>query len=157
MKGIAVSEKDGDLNFREKWTNGVDFVLVRLGKSGMITDRYFYKNIVGVLFGGLKAGIYFESDVMTPEDAETEGQELVEILRKAGLFPEKLPMGVFLIRRNREIGYNAGLSQELKILRASFQTLRKAGYRPGFYGKQENLTEKAPHLGYLPLWCGQGK
>ena len=62
MKGIDVSEANGNIDFNKVKKNGNDFVIIRVGwignKENHTLDKYFNQNYVNAKNAGLKIGFY---------------------------------------------------------------------------------------------------
>lgn len=161
MRGIDISEWNGNLPFENLKREGIDFVIVRLGWGEEHLDSRFFRNIAGVLFHGLKAGVYYYSYALTPKRARCEAAFMARIMKQCGLVPEKIPMGCFLDMEDGD-GWKAerGLTnpKDLTEISAAFlDTLRQEGYDPGLYANLNWLRKKldVKSLGHPPVWCAQ--
>jgi len=75
--GVDVSAHQYDIDWTRVKAAGIDFAILRVGYRGYETgaiclDDYFEKNIKGALAAGIKVGVYFFSQAITPEEAVAE-------------------------------------------------------------------------------------
>ena len=86
LTGIDVSVFQGDINWTAVAADGIDFVILRIGYRGygqkgiMEIDNNFYKNYDGAVSAGLKVGVYFYSQAVTPYEAREEAQFVLAAL-----------------------------------------------------------------------------
>ena len=69
--GVDVSEHDGPIDWAAVKAGGADFAMVRVGYRGygsgeIVRDTYFEANMRGAAEAGLKVGVYFFSQAVTP-------------------------------------------------------------------------------------------
>ena len=86
LTGIDVSSHQGKINWK-KVSNHVEFAMIRAGYRGytegtLARDTAFVYNIRHALKYGLKVGVYFFSQALTPEEAAEEAQYLLRLIRK---------------------------------------------------------------------------
>lgn len=86
LTGIDVSVFQGDINWEEVASDGIDFVILRIGYRGygskgiMGIDDNFYKNYGGAVNAGLKVGAYFYSQATNAEEAREEARYVLSAL-----------------------------------------------------------------------------
>lgn len=86
LTGIDVSVFQGDINWEEVASDGIDFVILRIGYRGygskgiMGIDDNFYKNYDGAVNAGLKVGAYFYSQATNAEEAREEARYVLSAL-----------------------------------------------------------------------------
>ena len=84
--GIDVSSHQGEVDWRQVATSGVEFVMIRLGfrgygKEGTLNlDKYFHQNLAGAKAAGLKVGVYFFSQATNVAEAEEEAAFVLQNL-----------------------------------------------------------------------------
>ena len=66
--------------------SGIAFAVIRAGyrgygKGGIVEDDRFRQNVAGACAAGLRVGLYFFSQAVTPEEAAEEAQWLVDAAR----------------------------------------------------------------------------
>lgn len=86
MTGIDVSSYQKEVDWNKVAADGIDFAIIRLGYRGYGTgkiclDSYFKKNIQGALDAGLKVGVYFFSQAVTPEEAAEEAKYVLSYIQ----------------------------------------------------------------------------
>ena len=84
--GIDVSKYQGDIDWEKVAESGIDFAMVRMGARGytsgkIIIDDHFEKNMAGCSENGIKTGIYFFSQAVTPEEAIEEANYCVAAIQ----------------------------------------------------------------------------
>ena len=73
--GLDVSKWQGTINYEKVASNGVDFVMIKVGGSnsnGYYLDPKFKENIEGFLEQGIPVGVYFYSNANSIKEAEKE-------------------------------------------------------------------------------------
>lgn len=84
--GIDVSKYQGDIDWEKVSESGIDYAMVRMGARGytsgkIIIDDHFEKNMAGCSENGIKTGIYFFSQAVTPEEAIEEANYCVAAIQ----------------------------------------------------------------------------
>lgn len=83
-KGIDVSKWQGDINWKEVKSSGVEFAIIREGygrKDPNQLDKKFHKNIREAQLCGIKCGIYHFSYALSEDDARAEAEFCLENIR----------------------------------------------------------------------------
>lgn len=85
LRGIDVSEHQGEIDWQAVREDGVEFAIIRAGYRGysegqLFEDAYFRKNIEGAQANGIKVGVYFFSQAVNTEEAAEEASFLIETL-----------------------------------------------------------------------------
>lgn len=80
--GASVSKADGDVNFYQLKSNGVDYVMLRIGQRGYLKgeislDENFETNLVGAINAEMPFGITFSSQAITVEEAKEEADFVI--------------------------------------------------------------------------------
>ena len=75
--GIDVSKYQGDIDWKQVAASGIDFAMLRMGSRGysrgqVIVDDKFAENLRGCSENGIRVGVYFYSQAVTPEEAIEE-------------------------------------------------------------------------------------
>lgn len=87
VPGIDVSKYQGIIDWQKVKESGIEFVIVRIGYRGygregkIKDDDYGIRNIQGALAAGLKVGVYFFSQAITPEEAVEEAEFVLRRIR----------------------------------------------------------------------------
>ncbi len=86
LTGIDVSVFQGNINWEEVASDGIDFAILRIGYRGygskgiMGIDDNFYKNYDGAVNAGLKVGVYFYSQATNAGEAREEARYVLSAL-----------------------------------------------------------------------------
>lgn len=77
--GVDVSTHQGQIDWQEVRSAGVEFVMIRLGyrgttEGGLYEDEWAIRHYDGARAAGLKVGGYFFSQAITPEEAAREAE-----------------------------------------------------------------------------------
>ena len=86
LQGIDVSTFQQEIDWQAVADSGIDFAFIRAGyrgygKGGIVEDDRFRQNVAGARAAGLRVGLYFFSQAITPEEAAEEAQWLVDAAR----------------------------------------------------------------------------
>lgn len=82
--GIDVSKWNKDIDWEAVKESGVQFVIIRCGYRGsktgvLVEDPYFRQNIEGAKAAGLKVGVYFFTQAITPAEAVEEASMALKL------------------------------------------------------------------------------
>lgn len=88
MKGIDVSDNNGQVNWQAVAAAGMEFAIIAssYGKVGR-HDR-FLENVIGAHDAGLKVGAFHYSYALTPDDAIIEAQNCKSAINDSGVLLE---------------------------------------------------------------------
>lgn len=83
LQGIDVSTFQQDIDWQAVADSGIAFAVIRAGyrgygKGSIVEDDRFRQNVAGARAAGLRVGLYFFSQAVTPEEAAEEAQWLVD-------------------------------------------------------------------------------
>lgn len=141
--GIDVSSHQGNINWEDVASDGIDFAILRVGYRGygsagnIRQDEMFTENAQKALDAGLKIGVYFYSQAITAEEAVEEAQFVIDIIEEYDI---ECPV-VFDWENEEGIGMRTdNLSGDIITACAvSFcEKIKAAGYTPAVYF---NLTD----------------
>lgn len=139
--GIDVSKYQGKINWEKVAADGVEFVFLRLGLRGyesgkLVEDETFQANIKGALDHGIKVGVYFFSQAITPEEAIEEANFVLE---RIAPYQIECPVVFDVERVNSSTArMNALTPQERTDVTIAFlDTIEAAGYQSMFYHNME--------------------
>ncbi len=137
VTGIDVSKYQGDIDWDQVKSAGVEYAIIRLGYRGygegtLEVDPYYEQNIQGANEAGIPAGVYFFSQAVTVEEAREEADMVIEQIRDYQIdYPvvfdtESIP------------GTNARANELPRELRTDIaiafcERIREAGYTPMVY------------------------
>ena len=88
--GIDVSEHNGEIDWQEVKSDGIDFVYIRAGYRGygsgkMVEDKCFVQNIEGAKAAGLSVGIYYFTQAVNENEAIEEADFMLQKAREYGV------------------------------------------------------------------------
>ena len=83
MRGIDVSEHQQEIDWEAVAADGVEFAMIRVGYRGyhygsLEEDKFFHQNMQGAAAAGIRIGVYFFSQAISYEDAQTEARFVLE-------------------------------------------------------------------------------
>ena len=138
--GIDVSSYQKDIDWQAVAADGIDFVILRLGRrgyteGGLFLDDAFELNLQGALDAGLEAGVYFFSQAVTPAEAEEEADYILDVLSGREL---TYPVAFDWESIPDDDARTDGLSGEMmtRCAAAFCKRIEDAGYRPAVYFNQ---------------------
>lgn len=143
FRGVDVSSHQKDIDWSRVAMSGMDFAMIRAGYRGYTVgslnkDAYFDQNIQGALANGLRVGVYFYSQAVTPAEAEEEARFLLSLI---GGYPITYPV-VFdwevPAAEDARTRYVDGATATA-CARAFCQVVQAAGYIPMIYGSPRKI------------------
>lgn len=147
--GVELSKDNGTVDFSALRSEGVDFVMLKLGargyEKGQITlDDNFVTNIVEAEKAGMEIGVYFSSQAVTVEEAVEEAKFVAD-----NLIPYKITYPVAfrmeLVKNDASRIEYLDEKQKTQIAEAFLSYIGREGYETVIYGnKQWLLTELLP-------------
>lgn len=149
--GVDLSKNSGRVNFEVLKSNGVDFVMLRLGsrgyESGIVSlDENFVANITAAQNAGLEVGVSFFSQAVTVEEAVAEAEFVLSNLVSYQIeYPVAFDME-FIANDDSRIDI-LDAEDKTEIAEAFLSTIEREGYRVILYGnKSWLLTELLPEV-----------
>lgn len=140
-KGIDVSKYNGEIDWEKVAADGVEFAFIRVGIRGygsgkLVEDEGFEENVESALAAGIKVGVYFFSQAITPEEAKEEAAFVTRIIA-----PYKIQCPVvFDVEKisDSEARMNKISVEERTRIAITFcEEIKKAGYDPMLYYNME--------------------
>ena len=130
IKGIDVSEWQGDINWQSVKKDGIQFAFVRLGHDNHVLDYKYKQNMQGAINAGIPVGVYFYSTAVNEEQAILDAQYVIENMKG---YMVSYPVAIDL-----EDSAQDGLSKAQlgKIAKAFCDEVRRAGYTPMLYSNE---------------------
>lgn len=88
--GIDVSQFQGSIDWEAVRADGITFAFIRCGgrgytKGGIYDDTRFYENVQGAKAAGIKVGVYFFSQAITPYEALEEASITLDKISGLGI------------------------------------------------------------------------
>lgn len=159
LRGVDVSEHQKEIDWNAVAADGVQFAIIRAGyrgysEGGLNEDLFFRANMEGAAAAGIKTGVYFFSQAVTPEEAEEEAAYVLGLID--GFSPE-LPVFYDWERignsdSSRSIGMTG--AQITQNCLAFCKKIDDAGYESGvyFYRSLGYLEYELNELADLTFW-----
>jgi len=127
IKGIDVSKWQGEIDWNEVKSDGVEFVFIRTGYSNNYTDPYFEEYYSYAKTAGIKVGAYHYSYAQSADDAKSEAEFALTLLKNKEF---DYPIA-FDVEENSQIKLGKKIITDMII---SFcDTIKSAGYTPMLY------------------------
>ena len=143
-KGIDVSGHQGEIDWQQVASDGVEFAFIRVGIRGyetgkIVADEQFENNITGALANGIKVGVYFFSQAVTPEEA---AEEAAFVLEQIAPYKVEFPVVYDVEKVAASTARMNQISVEERTNLALYfcQTIEAAGYTPVIYHNMEMGT-----------------
>lgn len=129
VKGIDVSQWQGNIDFNKVKNSGIDFVIIRAGYGRDISqkDPYFEQNYSRARAAGLKIGVYWYSYAVSADDAKREAQTCIQAIKG-----KKFEYPIYFDMEEKS-QFARGMAFCDSIVTAFCTTLEQAGYFAGLY------------------------
>lgn len=161
--GVDISKHEGTVNFERLKSDGIDYVMIRLGARGYSTgqisiDDKFVENMDAAVAAGLNIGIYFYSQAINQEEAIQEAYFVIQNLEpyRANI---NFPVAFYMENITNDKARIDGLSRNDKTLITStyLEAIKAAGYVPMVYGNKEWLIKNVDltKLQDYDVWLSQ--
>lgn len=158
--GIDVSKWNKDIDWEKVKAAGVEFVIIRCGYRGsktgaLVEDPYFEQNIKGATDAGIRVGIYFFTQAVTPVEAVEEASMVLMLSRQY-----KISYPLFIDTEGAGGNGRAdGLDKETRtaVCKAFCETIENAGYTAGVYASKSWLENNldTEQLSSYSTWLAQ--
>ena len=157
IKGIDVSEWQGDIDWQQVKDSGVEFVIIRVGGRGtekgtLYGDERAQEYYEGATEAGLKVGAYIFAQSITVEEAIEEAQFVLDAVRD---WDVQMPL-VYDWEYVDETARTADMdSRTLTDMAKAFcTTIQDAGYQPMLYfGRSQSVDLlNLEELVEYPFW-----
>lgn len=136
--GVDVSEWQKDIDWAAVAADGIDFAFVRIGYRGntegkISLDKKYHENMQGAGEAGLKLGIYFYSQAITPQEAVEEANFVLDNLGDDYIldYPIVFDWETAGTSDARTNGLNNTVLTDCAL--AFCETIANAGYTPVIY------------------------
>ena len=144
--GVDISRYQKDVNFEALKSDGIEFVMLRVGARGYKTgeiqiDEYFHENIKKATEAGLDIGVYFFSQAVTREEAIEEAQLVLDNIKEYEiLYPIAYDME--FIENDTARVETLTRDERTTVAAAFLNHINNAGYTPMLYGDTEWLVKR---------------
>nr|MBQ8252747.1 glycoside hydrolase family 25 protein [Lachnospiraceae bacterium] len=158
--GIDVSKWNKEIDWEKVKAAGVEFAIIRCGYRGsktgaLVEDPYFAKNIKGATDAGIRVGIYFFTQAVTPAEAVEEASMVLMLSKQY-----KISYPLFIDTEGAGGNGRAdGLDKETRtaVCKAFCETIENAGYTAGVYASKSWLLNNLDmeQLSSYTTWLAQ--
>lgn len=141
--GVDLSKSSGEVDFDALYSNGVDFVMLRLGsrgyETGLLTlDESFESNITKAREAGLEVGVTFFSQALDVKEAAEEAEFVIQNLAPYKIsYPVAFDMEYIANDKARIDILDE--DQKTQVAEAFLREVEKEGYRGILYGNKSWL------------------
>lgn len=155
IKGIDVSEFQGQINWDKVKSDGVKFAILRVGFGMDVTsqdDKYIERNIEECERLNIPFGVYLFSYANTVDKAKSEAEHTLRLIKR-----HKLAMGVWYDIEDNKTSGSVSKETLTNIINTYCNTIKNAGYEVGIYASLnwlENKIEASVQKQY-PIWVAQ--
>lgn len=135
--GVDVSSYQKNVDWEKVREAGFTFAMLRVGLRGygeagnMVEDKYVRKNYENATAAGLKVGVYFFSQAITPEEAVEEAEFVLQIIDGWDLQMPVVYDWECLADDYRTVGVDSRTLTD--CTKAFCDRIRQAGYEPMVY------------------------
>lgn len=151
MKGVDISQHNGDVDFGKVKSAGIEFVILRAGYGKCISqiDLDFYRNYKNAKENGLKVGAYWYSYASNPDEALLEAKVFCEVVKGLDF---DLPLYY-------DIEENTSLKQATANIQSFCNYLESQGYFAGVYANANAFNNfidssiKSRYTTWLAHWA----
>ena len=155
IKGIDVSEFQGNIDWNKVKADGVEFAILRVGFGMDVTsqdDKYIERNISECERLGIPYGVYLFSYANTVEKAKSEAEHTLRIIKG-----HDLKMGVWYDIEDNSTSGSVSKETLTNIINTYCNMIKNAGYDVGIYASLNwlnNKIESSVQKKY-PIWVAQ--
>lgn len=135
MKGIDVSKYQGNINWYNVKSDGIQFAIIRAGYGKVISqkDPQFENNYAGCKSAGIPCGVYWYSYAMNESEARQEAAVCLQVIKNKTF---EYPI-YYDIEEKKQ--FALGRDKCTAIAKAFFEVMENAGYFVGLYSSKAYL------------------
>lgn len=146
LRGIDVSEFQGEINWRAVKASGIDFAILRVGgrlmQSGRIfEDAWFRSNVERATAAGVQVGVYFFSQAINAEEGLEEAEFVLSLIEGYDITMPVVADWEYLDYDDVRI-YGVEPDKVTDAVEAFCRRVKEAGYTP---------------MAYMNTYCGYTK
>lgn len=158
--GIDVSKWNKEIDWQRVKDAGVEFAIIRCGYRGsktgaLVEDPYFERNIKGAQEAGVRVGIYFFTQAVTPVEAVEEASMVLALCREYKI--------AFPLYIDTEGAGGNGRADSLDtegrtaVVRTFCETIENAGFTAGVYASKSWYENRlhTDELKKYQIWLAQ--
>lgn len=144
MKIIDISEHNGKIDFSKVKNDGIEGVIIRAGYGKGNADKYFVRNINGVIKNKLHMGIYWFSYAYTKEMAKREARYCNDLIQTYKL---NIDLPVFFDWEYDSMRYAKKNKAEVDkalivaMTKAFCDEITELGYTAGYYTNHDYFNQ----------------
>ena len=157
MKGIDVSQWNGNINWAKVAKSDVDYAIIRVGYGDNYTyqdDTYFKKNVQGCIDNKIPFGVYIYSYAVNTSMAKSEANHVLRLIN--GL---KLDFPVYFDMEDNSQLNGTNRATRGAIAKTFCNAITAKGYKVGIYANlnwwNNYLTDKAFNNSKWYKWVAQ--
>lgn len=157
LKGIDVSQWQGNIDWQKVKGAGVQFAMLRAGYGRNNLDTKFHRNAQGAIVAGIPIGLYWFSYALNVEMARREAQYAVEVAKKYKItWPIAYDLEYDTVSYAVKNGVAITKSLATQMAIAFCEEIKRLGYIPMVYTNLDYLNRyfdrsKLPY----DLWYAQ--
>lgn len=157
LKGIDVSQWQGNIDWQKVKGAGVQFAMLRAGYGRNNLDTKFHRNAQGAATAGIPVGLYWFSYALNVEMARKEAQYAVELAKKYKItWPIAYDLEYDTVSYAAKNGITITKSLATQMAIAFCEEIKRLGYIPMVYTNLDYLNRyfdrsKLPY----DLWYAQ--
>lgn len=153
--GIDISQFQGTIDWAQVKAAGYSFAFIRCGGRGygeagnLYEDTQFVTNMKNAKAAGLKVGVYFFSQAITPYEALEEASLTIAMIKKSGVTPD-YPVVMDWETDSYYRTWNLKGSDFANVITSFCSTIAQNGYTPMVYLNTSDIDSR---LGYTPSYA----
>jgi len=146
--GVDISQWNGTIDWKTAKANGVEFAFIRVGyrgygSSGSIgSDDMAIVNMANAKAAGVKIGVYFFSQAITPSEAEVEARFTLSMISGYALDLPVVMDYEYAGSPGRLRGANLSQRQATDCMEAFAKVVEASGYTPMIYASETFLEDQ---------------
>ncbi len=142
--GIDISQFQGSIDWNAVKADGIDFAFIRCGgrgytKGGIYDDSRFYENVQGAKAAGVKVGVYFFSQAITPYEALEEASITLDKISGLGI---DLPVVMDWETGSGYRTWDLYGEDFANVIKAFCSTIAQNGYTPCVYLNTSDINSR---------------
>ena len=153
--GIDISQFQGTIDWAQVKAAGYSFVFIRCGGRGygeagnLYEDTQFVTNMKNAKAAGLKVGVYFFSQAITPYEALEEASLTIAMIKKSGITPD-YPVVMDWETDSYYRTWDLKGQEFANVITSFCSTIQQNGYTPMVYLNTSDIDSR---LGYTPSYA----
>ena len=153
--GIDISQFQGTIDWAQVKAAGYSFAFIRCGGRGygesgnLYEDTQFVTNMKNAKAAGLKVGVYFFSQAITPYEALEEASLTIAMIKKSGVTPD-YPVVMDWETDTYYRTWNLKGQDFANVITSYCSTIAQNGYTPMVYLNTSDIDSR---LGYTPSYA----